>query len=123
MNTETVTITINCVFQLGTPLREFAVITNTQTGRIAIVEVSEEVFDFLVSAAVPICEPASIPPGSLLHQTLLCLFTFDLGTEEPATYVVTEDNSSGEFSILQIPAEAFEFFQSIGIPVCPIIPA
>lgn len=123
MSTEPVTATINCIFQLGTPLREFAIITNTRTGRIAIIEVSEEVFDFLVSASIHICEPTTIPPGSLNNQTILGIFTFNIGTEEPAHYVVTQDNTSGEFSILQIPVEAYEFFQAIGIPVIPIIPA
>lgn len=123
MNTEPITITINCIFQLGTPLKEYAIITNTQTGRIAIIQLSEEVFDFFVSASIPICEPVTIPPGSLNNQTILGIFTFNLGTEEPANYVITRDNTSGEFSIFQIPVEAYEFFQAIGIPVIPIIPA
>lgn len=121
MSAEGITVTINCIFQLGIPLREFAVITNTQTGRITIIQVSESLFDFLVSASIPICEPISIPPGSLKDQTILCVFTFDLGTKEPASYVITRDNKSGETSIFQIPAEVREFFQSIGIATCPVI--
>lgn len=120
-NNQTDHLQILCVFQQGTPLREFVII---QSGnRIAIIRISEAVFDFLVSAGIHVCEPVMVPPGNLAGENLLCVFQADLGTQEPIPFVVTQNEATGEISIIQITREVSEFLRTIGVPVCILMNA
>lgn len=115
-NNQTDNLQIWCVFQQGTPLREFVIV---QSGnRTAIFQISEAIFDFFVSAGIPVCEPVMVPPGNLAGQNLLCVFQADLGTQEPIPFVVAQSATSREISIIQITNEVYEFLRKIGVPVC-----
>lgn len=109
---------IQCVFQQGTPLREYVILQSEKKHQIAILRISEAVFDFFVSAGIPVCEPVTVPPGSLVGQNLLCIFQADLGAQEPVPFVVVQTETNKEISILQIIEEAYGFFSTIGVPVC-----
>ena len=117
LTNQTGNLQIKCVFQQGTPLREYVII-QTANGRVAIFRIPEPVFDFFVRAKIPVCEPETVPPGNLIGQNLLCVFEADLGTEEPIPFVVTESETDGAISIIQLTNEAYNFLRTIGVPVC-----
>ncbi|MGE5605832.1 MAG: hypothetical protein ACM3YE_09090, partial [Bacteroidota bacterium] len=117
LNNQVSNIRVKCVFQQGTPLREYVII-QSENGRIAIYRISEPVFDFFVRAKVPVCEPVTVPPGNLTGQNLLCVFKADLGAEETIPFVVTEGETDETVSIIQLTDEAYDFLRTIGIPVC-----
>lgn len=116
LNNLVVHLQIKCVFQQGTPLREYVIIQSD--GKIEIFRISESLFDFFVRAGIPVCEPVTVPPGHLTGQNLLCVFTADLGTEEPVPFVLTENESDGTVSIIQLTVEAYDFLIIIGVPEC-----
>lgn len=117
-NSQNNNVQVRCVFQQGTPLREYVIIQFEDGDRVEILQISEEVFDFLVSAGIPVCEPVMVPPGSLTGQNLLCVFRADLGTQTPIPFVVTRKETTGEVSIIQITDAVYDFFRAIDIPVC-----
>ncbi len=121
LNNQTDNLRILCVFQQGTPLREYVIVQYENKNRIAIFRISESVFDFFVRAAVPVCDPIMVPPGQLEGQTLLCVFLADLGTQEPIPFVVTQSETGRTTSIIQVTSEVYEFFRTIGVPVCLLL--
>lgn len=122
-NNQTDNLRIQCVFQQGTPLREYVIVQSENRNRIAILRISEAVFDFFVSAGIPVCELITVPPGNLAGQNLLCVFQADLGTQEPIPFVVAQSEMTGEISIIQLINEVYEFLRTIGIPVCLLMNA
>lgn len=114
------TLRVRCIFQLGTPPQPYAVVQETGTNRTAVVRITPELFDFLEGAGIEICQPVSVPPGSLIGRDVLCVFRMFIGAQEPIPYAVTED---GDISIIQITDAAFAFFSFLGVPTCPIINA
>jgi len=119
-NNQTGNLRIKCVFQQGTPLREYVII-QSENGRIAILRIPESVFDFFVRAKIPVCQPIMVPPGELTGENLLCVFKADLGTEKPIPFVVTENEANGTVSIIQLTGEAYDFLRRVGVPVCLLI--
>lgn len=123
MFAETNPITVRCLFRLGTPPLPYAVVENTETGRVALVRISDEVFNSLFEAGIPICEPTMAPPASLAQVNVLCVFRMFIGAQEPIPYVIGESMETGEIVIIQISDALFNFFRLLGVPVCPIIQA
>lgn len=115
-NNQSGNLQIRCVFQQGTPLREYVIIQSEN--RVAILRISESVFDFFVRAGIPVCEPVTVPPGQLAGQNLLCVFQADLGAQEPVPFVVAENETEATISIIQLNNEAYDFLRTIGVPVC-----
>ncbi len=118
-NNQSGNLQIICVFQQGTPLREYVIVQSEN--RIAIFRISESVFDFFIRAGIPVCEPLMVPPGKLADQNLLCVFQADLGTQEPIPFVVAESKTEETISIIQLNNETYDFFRTIGVPVCLIM--
>lgn len=112
---------VQCVFQLGTPLQPFVVVQSPLTGRVAVVRISAELFDFFVSAGIPVCEPTTVPPGTLAGQEILCVFSMFIGAQEPIPFAIVQNPQTGEVTIVQISQAAFDFFRSLGVPVCSVI--
>lgn len=119
LNNHVDNLQIKCVFQQGTPLREYVIIQSDE--KITIFRISESLFDFFVRAGIPVCEPLTVPPGNLTGQNLLCVFKADLGTGEPIPFVVTESESDGTVAIIQLTVEVYDFLITIGVPVCLLI--
>ncbi|MGI5854311.1 MAG: hypothetical protein ACOX8I_08320 [Bacillota bacterium] len=116
-------IVVRCLFQLGTPLQPFAVVENTNTDRIMLVRISEEVFTSLMEAGIPICQPTTAPPASLANVNVLCVFRMFIGAQEPIPYAIGESKENCEIVIIQITDALFDFFRLLGVPMCPIIQA
>ena len=123
MNNAGNSFAVRCLFQPGTPLQPYAVVENTETDRIMLVHVSEEVFTSLLEAGIPICEPTTAPPASLASVNVLCVFRMFIGAQEPIPYVIGESKETGEIVIIQINDALFNFFRLLGVPMCPIIQA
>lgn len=115
-NNQSGNLQIKCVFQQGTPLREYVIVQSEN--RVTILRISESIFDFFVRAGIPVCEPVTVPPGKLAGQNLLCVFQADLGAQEPIPFVVAESETEGIVSIIQLNNEAYDFLSIIGVPVC-----
>ncbi len=96
-------------------------VEDESTEQIVIIQISETVFNELLTAGISVCEPTTAPPASLAGLVLHCVFQANIGTQEPVSYVVAEDEKTEEVTIVQISQTLFDFFRSIGIPLCRII--
>lgn len=114
-------IVVRCVFQLGTPLQPYAIVEDVATSRVSVVQITNEVFEFLVEAQIPLCEPVTVPPGSLEDQIIRCVFRIFIGAQEPVPFAVVEDEKNRQFGIVEITEPVFEFFRLVGVSSCSVI--
>ncbi|MGE5605669.1 MAG: hypothetical protein ACM3YE_08265 [Bacteroidota bacterium] len=111
-------IVVHCIFLLGTPPRQFAVMEKEDSEQIIIQRVSETVFSELQNAGIPLCEPVAAPPASLAGLSLHCVFQANIGAQEPVSYVVAEDEVAETVTIVQISTTLYSFLRQIGISSC-----
>lgn len=118
MSSKPLGLQVRCLFELGTPPQPFAVVQNTTTGRFEVVQISREVFDFFLAAGIPICEPVTVPPGSLVDVSVVCVFEIFIGAQNLIRFAVGEEIETGEIVVVQIPLAVFNFYRSQGVPLC-----
>ena len=118
MSVQPVSLLVRCLFRLGTPPQPFAVVENTATGKFEVVQIAREVFDFFRVAGIPLCQPVTVPPGSLLDVSVVCVFEIFIGAQDLIRFAVGEEIDTGEIVIVQIPPSVFDFYRSQGVPLC-----
>jgi hypothetical protein len=112
---------VRCLFQVGTPLKPYAVVEESLTHDLIIVQINAEIYDFFLSGGSPVCEPTMIPPTELASLNAICVFQIFIGAENAISFAVVEASSSNELLIVQISEANFCFFKSLGVHVCPVV--